>query len=135
MSGVYKRFKSQTVHIPLLPDKDGEPNYQIIGIKRTFEYDDNGIRILQLNYNLYTDNDWKGNSGNGNSSTETTGTSESGTTANTSTGTTNDNNGNATGNTNNTGGSQNQSGILFPIGGEVSELESELTGMIKTSTK
>ena len=51
------------------------------------------------------------------------------------TGTANDNNGTAAGNTNNTGGSQNQSGILFPIDGEVSELESELIGMIKTTGK
>ena len=47
----------------------------------------------------------------------------------------NDNNGNANGNTNNTGGSQNQSGILFPIDGEVSELEQELIDMIKTTSK
>ena len=40
---------------------------------------------------------------------------------------------NGSGNTNNTGGSQNQSGILFPEEGEVSELEDELIGMIKTS--
>jgi len=109
-------------------------------------YDGDGNRIFQLNYNLHTDDDWKGNSGNGNgnnkdnsgsgnSSTGTTGTSESDTAINTSTGTANDNNGNATGNTNNTGGSQNQSGILFPIDGEVSELESELIGMIKTTGK
>ena len=26
-------------------DKDGEPNYQIIGTKRTFEYDDDGKRL------------------------------------------------------------------------------------------
>ena len=141
-------------------------------------YDGDGNRIFQLNYNLHTDDDWKGNSGNGNgnnkdnsgsgnsgntsgetgtgsstgdssnngnsnsgnngngSSTGTTESSESDTTTtNTSTGTANDNNGNAAGNTNNTGGSQNQSGILFPIDGEVSELESELIGMIKTTGK
>jgi len=181
-------------------------------------YDGDGNRIFQLNYNLHTDDDWKGNSGNGNgnnkdnsgsgnsgntssetgtgsssgdssnsnsnngnsnsgnngnsnssssannngngnnngnngnhygwangnsgnngngngSSTGTTGSSESDTTTNTSTGTANDNNGTATGNTNNTGGSQNQSGILFPIASEVSELESELISMIKTTGK
>ena len=29
-------------------------------------YDGDGNRIFQLNYNLHTDDDWKGNSGNGN---------------------------------------------------------------------
>ena len=29
-------------------------------------YDGDGNRVFQLNYNLHTDNDWKGNSGNGN---------------------------------------------------------------------
>jgi len=110
-------------------------------------YDGDGNRIFQLNYNLHTDDDWKGNSGNGNNKdnsgsgnsgntsgeTGTGSSSESDTTTNTSTGTANDNNGTATGNTNNTDGSQNQSGILFPIAGEVSELESELIGMIKTT--
>jgi len=113
-------------------------------------YDGDGNRIFQLNYNLHTDDDWKGNSGNGNgnnkdnsgsgnsgnTSGETgTGSSGSNTTTNTSTGTANDNNGNATGNINNTDGSQNQSGILFPIASEVSELESELIGMTKTTGK
>lgn len=36
---------------------------------------------------------------------------------------------------NNTGGSQNQSGIILPIDGEVSELESELICMIRTTGK
>ena len=62
-----------------------------------------------------------GNNGNGNVNTSTRGN--------------NDNNGNANGNTNNTGGSTNQSGILFPIDGEVFELEAELIGMIKTTGK
>ena len=112
-------------------------------------YDGDGNRIFQLNYNLHTDDDWKGNSGNGNGNNkDNSGSGNSGntsgetgtgsstgsdTTTNTSTGTANDNNGNATGNTNNTDGSQNQSGILFPIDGEVSDLESELIGMIKTT--
>ena len=29
-------------------------------------YDGDGNRVFQLNYNLHTDDDWKGNSGNGN---------------------------------------------------------------------
>ena len=29
-------------------------------------YDGDGYRIFQLHYNLHTDDDWKGNSGNGN---------------------------------------------------------------------
>lgn len=29
-------------------------------------YDGDGNRIFQLNYNLHTDDDWKGNNGNGN---------------------------------------------------------------------
>ena len=167
-------------------------------------YDGDGNRIFQLNYNLHTDDDWKGNSGNGNGNnkdnsgsgnkgntsgngtgskdkqgilesiagffggdeepvTETSeeeitlyssnkdknkgndgndknnskgnGNGNSGPNENTSTGGVNDNNGIANGNTNNTGGSQNQSGILFPIDGEVSELETELIGMIKTTGK
>jgi len=188
-------------------------------------YDGDGNRIFQLNYNLHTDDDWKGNSGNGNGNnkdnkgsgnsgknsgngtgsaatvsvesedegflasiisfftgddesqaieqTETqtvaeseengnseskgnkdkgndgndknngvgngnsgnNGNGNSGPNDNTSTGGVNDNNGNANGNTNNTGGSINQSGILFPIDGEVSELEEELIGMIITTGK
>ena len=39
------------------------------------------------------------------------------------------------GDTTNTGGSTNQSGILFPIEGEVSELEQEMIDMIKTDGK
>ena len=31
-----------------------------------YAYDGDGNRIFQLNYNLHTDDDWKGNSGNGN---------------------------------------------------------------------
>ena len=31
-------------------------------------YDGDGNRVFQLNYNLHTDEDWKGNSGNGNGS-------------------------------------------------------------------
>ncbi|MFR5631463.1 MAG: DNRLRE domain-containing protein [Monoglobales bacterium] len=158
-------------------------------------YDGDGNRIFQLNYNLHTDDDWKGNSGNGNGSnkdntgsgnssgdgtgasqtadeggffsslfglfgdteeeTETVTPAETEVTGsdalasdsnagiilygnvygsgNTTTGGVNDNNGTATGDTNNTGGSTNQSGILFPIDGEVSELEDELIGLIKTT--
>ena len=98
-----------------------------------------------MNYNLHTDDDWKGKSGNengnnkdnsgsgnsGNTSGETGSSSGSDTTTNTSIGTANDNDGTAAGNTNNTDGSQNQSRILFPIDGEVSEFESELIGMIR----
>ncbi len=41
----------------------------------------------------------------------------------------------ASGNTTNTEGSTNQGGILFPIEGEVSELEQELIDLIKTTGK
>jgi RHS repeat-associated protein len=46
-----------------------------------------------------------------------------------------DNNGSAYGNTNNTGGSQNRSGILFPESGKVSSIEQELIDLIRTSGK
>ena len=158
-------------------------------------YDGDGNRIFQLNYNLHTDDDWKGNNGNGNGNNkDNTGSGNNGNqkslweqivdfftggdeevpeetaeeTATPSTYKLNDNgkngnNGNGgngnhcgwesgsgdgsgdgsdsdqetgsengSGNTNNTDGSQNQSGILFPEEGEVSELEEELIGLIKT---
>ena len=158
-------------------------------------YDGDGNRLFQLNYNLHTDDDWKGNNGNGNGNNkDNTGSGNNGNqkslweqivdfftggdeevpeetaeeTATPSTYKLNDNgnngnNGNGgngnhygwesgsgdgsgdgsdsdqetgsengSGNTNNTDGSQNQSGILFPEEGEVSELEEELIGLIKT---
>ena len=181
-------------------------------------YDGDGNRIFMLNYNLHTDDDWKGNSGNGNGNNkDNSGSGSSGTTvtasedtgllasivsfftgedeeetaaaATTATESTSDetdngsvngnkdkdkgndgndtnngagngngnsngnsgNNGNgngnsgsdettdssgtAGGNTTNTDGSTNQSGILFPIDGEVSELEQELIDLIKTTGK
>ena len=70
-------------------------------------YDGDGNRIFQLNYNLHTDDDWKGNSGNGNGSNKDnsgsgnsgntsgktgTGSSGSDTTTNTSTSSANNNN-------------------------------------------
>lgn len=175
-------------------------------------YDGDGNRIFQLNYNLHTDDDWKGNSGNGNGNNKdnkgegnsgkekslldiivdffTGGDEEeteaenigatviSGTPATVmsndklndngnngnngdggngnhygwesgngevstpsepedpdDSGDNKDNNGNAQGNTNNTGGSENQSGILFPETGEVSDLEQELIDLIRTTGK
>ena len=44
----------------------GEPSESGIRCGRVMAYDGDGNRIFQLNYNLHTDNDWKGNSGNGN---------------------------------------------------------------------
>ena len=70
-------------------------------------YDGDGNRIFQLNYNLHTDDDWKGNSGNGNGNNKDnsgsgnsgntsgktgTGSSGSDTTTNTSTSSANNNN-------------------------------------------
>ncbi len=80
-------------------------------------------------------NDKNNGVGNGKDKTNNGNSGNNGNNGNTSTGCNNDNNGNANGNTNNIGGSQNQSGILFPIDGEVSELEAELIGMIKTTGK
>ena len=117
-------------------------------------YDGDGNRLFQLNYNLHTDDDWDGNSGNGNGNNKDnggngksllesiidffTGGEEEESTETTAELTATPstyargNNGNGSGNTNNTDGSQNQSGILFPEEGEVSELEEELIGLIKT---
>jgi len=50
-----------------LPDKDGEPNHQIIGIKRTFEYDDDGKKNTTMDYEYDADGNNKDNSGSGNS--------------------------------------------------------------------
>jgi len=71
-------------------------------------YDRDGNRVFQLNYNLYTDEDWKLNSGNGNSSNkDNSGASDSSSTNSSSNGS-----GNTTNAEENT--SQNQSGILSP---------------------
>lgn len=76
-----------------------------------------------------------GNNGNGNGNSGNNGNGN-GNSGNNGNGNGNSgNNGNGNGNTSNTGGSTNQSGILFPIAGEVSELEEELIGMIKTTGK
>jgi RHS repeat-associated protein len=51
-------------------------------------YDGDGNRVFQLNYNLHTDEDWKGNSGNGNGSNKDnsgSGNSGNGNSSNTST--------------------------------------------------
>ena len=111
-------------------------------------YDGDGNRVFQLNYNLHTDEGWKGNSGNGNNKDN----AGSG------------NNGNGNGNSGNNGNgsdnnkensksegtddagygnatnaeehnSQNQSGILFPAAEEISRTETDLIAMIKTTGK
>lgn len=108
-------------------------------------YDGDGNRVFQLNYNLHTDNDRKGNSGNGgngnhygwgngNSSSAGNGNNGNNKTGGADPAVT-DNNGSAYGNTNNTGGSQNRSGILFPESGKVSSIEQELIDLIRTTGK
>lgn len=67
-------------------------------------YDGDGNRIFQLNYNLHTDDDWKGNSGNGNGNNkDNSGSGNSGTGS--GNGNENENGGNAGGN-----GSASESG-------------------------
>lgn len=43
---------------------DGKKNTTV-----TYIYDENGNHVFQLNDNLHTDEDWKGNNGNGNRKT------------------------------------------------------------------
>lgn len=106
----------------------------------TEEETDNGV----INGNKNHDKGNNGNAanngvgnGNGNSGNNGNGNGNSGSDDSEDTGTvgTEDNNGNAAGNTTNTDGSTNQSSILFPIDGEVSELEQELIDLIKTTGK
>jgi len=96
-------------------------------------YDGDRNRVFQLKYNLHTDEDWKGNSGNGNGSNKdnsgaSVSSSDSGSTDSTATGT-----GNTTNAEENT--SQNQSGILFPVDSEVSDTEQGLIDLTKTTGK
>ena len=81
-------------------------------------------RVFQLNYNLHTDEDWKGNSGNGNGNKKENSKSE---------GTDDAGYGNATNAEEHN--SQNQSGILFPAAEEISRTETDLIAMIKTTGK
>lgn len=90
-------------------------------------YDGDGNRVFQLNYNLHTDEDWKGNSGNGN------GSNNNGKGNSKSSGTDDAGYGNAT--NAEEYNSQNQSGILFPVDGEVSDTEQSLIDKIKTTGK
>ena len=115
-------------------------------------YDGDGNRVFLLNYNLHTDDDWKGNSGNGNGNNKDN--SGSGNNGKGNSG--NNGNGNGKGKGNNkknskSGGtddagygnatnaeennSQNQCGILFPVKEEVSATEADLIARIKTTGK
>ena len=117
-------------------------------------YDGDGNRVFSLNYNLHTDDDWKGNSGNGNGNNKDN--SGSGNKGNGNSGNNGNGNGNGKGKGNNkknskSGGtddagygnatnaeennSQNQCGILFPVQEEVSATEADLIARIKTTGK
>ena len=117
-------------------------------------YDGDGNRVFLLNYNLHTDDDWKGNSGNGNGNNKDN--SGSGNNGNGNSGNNGNGNGNGKGKGNNkknskSGGtddagygnatnaeennSQNQCGILFPVQEEVSAVEADLISQIKTTGK
>lgn len=97
-------------------------------------YDGDGNRVFQLNYNLHTDEDWKGNSGNGNGNNkDNAGSGNSGKGNSKSEGTDDAGYGNATNAEEHN--SQNQSGILFPIDEEVSDTEDYLISLIKTGGK
>ena len=76
-----------------------------------------------------------GNNGNGNSGNNGNGNSGNNGNGNGNSGNNGNGDGTGGGDTTNTGGSTNQSGILFPIEGEVSELEQEMIDMIKTDGK
>ena len=110
--------------------------------------------VFLLNYNLHTDDDWKGNSGNGNGNNKDN--SGSGNNGNGNSGNNGNGNGNGKGKGNNkknskSGGtddagygnatnaeennSQNQCGILFPVQEEVSATEADLISRIKTTGK
>ena len=117
-------------------------------------YDGDGNRVFLLNYNLHTDDDWKGNSGNGNGNNKDN--SGSGNNGKGNSGNNGNGNGNGKGKGNNkknskSGGtddagygnatnaeennSQNQCGILFPLQEEVSATEADLIARIKTTGK
>ena len=117
-------------------------------------YDGDGNRVFLLNYNLHTDDDWKGNSGNGNGNNKDN--SGSGNNGKGNSGNNGNGNGNGKGKGNNkknskSGGtddagygnatnaeennSQNQCGILFPVQEEVSAVEADLISRIKTTGK
>ena len=117
-------------------------------------YDGDGNRVFLLNYNLHTDDDWKGNSGNGNGNNKDN--SGSGNNGKGNSGNNGNGNGNGKGKGNNkknskSGGtddagygnatnaeennSQNQCGILFPVQEEVSAVEADLIARIKTNGK
>ena len=117
-------------------------------------YDGDGNRVFLLNYNLHTDDDWKGNSGNGNGNNKDN--SGSGNNGNGNSGNNGNGNGNGKGKGNNkknskSGGtddagygnatnaeennSQNQCGILFPVQEEVGATEADLIARIKTTGK
>ena len=117
-------------------------------------YDGDGNRVFLLNYNLHTDDDWKGNSGNGNGNNKDN--SGSGNKGNGNSGSNGNGNGNGKGKGNNKknsksdgtddagygnatnaeeNNSQNQCGILFPVQEEVSATEADLIARIKTTGK
>ena len=117
-------------------------------------YDGDGNRVFLLNYNLHTDDDWKGNSGNGNGNNKDN--SGSGNKGNGNSGNNGNGNGNGKGKGNNKknskskgtddagygnatnaeeNNSQNQCGILFPVQEEVSATEADLIARIKTTGK
>lgn len=117
-------------------------------------YDGDGNRVFLLNYNLHTDDDWKGNSGNGNGNNKDN--SGSGNNGKGNSGNNGNGNGNGKGKGNNKknsksdgtddagygnatnaeeNNSQNQCGILFPVQEEVSATEADLITRIKTTGK
>ena len=117
-------------------------------------YDGDGNRVFLLNYNLHTDDDWKGNSGNGNGNNKDN--SGSGNNGKGNSGNNGNGNGNGKGKGNNKknskswgtddagygnatnaeeNNSQNQCGILFPVQEEVSATEADLIARIKTTGK
>ena len=112
-------------------------------------YDGDGNRVFLLNYNLHTDDDWKGNSGNGNGNNKDN--SGSGNNGKGNSGNNGNGNGNGKGKGNNKknsksdgtddagygnatnaeeNNSQNQCGILFPVQEEVSATEADLIARI-----
>lgn len=112
-----ERYYSYTVENRLEAVYDGKE------LLMAAAYDGDGNRVFQLNYNLHTDEDWKGNSGNGNGNNKD------------NSGSGNGNNGNGNASNAESNNSQNQSGILFPIDSEVSNTEDYLIGLIKTDGK
>ena len=92
-------------------------------------YDGDGNRIFQLNYNLHTDDDWKGNSGNGNGNNKDN--SGSGNSGNTSgeTGT-----GSSTGDSSNNGNSNSGNNGNGSSTGTTESSESDTTTNTSTGT-